>query len=89
MLILDCINTLAVSVDRMTIERAKHFCNLYEALYVVICDFDDPVPMDIMLSCKELKERIYEIRILRNSITDYETGKAVTLNKALEVLGDN
>lgn len=80
MKILEQIDTLAANVTSMTIKRAKHFCNLYEAMYVVICDFGNPVS-------EELVTRMHEIRKLKNSITDYETGKAITIDKAFKVLG--
>ena len=88
MKILEQIDGLAANVTRMTIQRAKHFCDLYEAVYVVVCDFSNEYQKEIK-GQQELEARMQEIRTLKNSITDYELGKAVTLSKALEVLGEN
>jgi len=86
MKILDCIDVLAANVSKMTVQRAKNFCNLYEALYVVICDCREEYQKELK-GQQKLEARMREIRELKNSITDYETGKAVSLSKALEVLG--
>ena len=83
MTILEQIDALAASVNKMTIKRAKHFCNLYEALYVVIC-----VPEVDANDYRIIEARMQKIRMLRDSIKDYEAGKAITLSKALEMLGD-
>ena len=88
MLILEQIDALAASVPKMTIKRAKHFCDLYEALCEVVHDFINEYQKEVK-GQQELEARMQEIRKLKNSITDYENGKAITLDKALKILGDN
>ncbi len=83
MTIIEQIDTLAASVTKMTIERAKHFCDLYEELYIIYYDLNN----DVLIN--ELEARMQKIYELKKSITDYEIGKAITLSKALKVLGGN
>ena len=81
MLISEQIDTLAASVPKMTITRAEHFCDLYEALYIVYCDLNN----DVLIN--KLEARMQEIRELKNSIADYKIGKAISLSKVLKILG--
>ena len=83
MIILEQIDALAANTNKMTIERAKRFCKLYDALYLVFLNIEvDPSDLRI------IETRMQEIHELKTSITDYETSRSITLSKALKVLGE-